>query len=98
VGEFFADLLSHRSALRKAKMVWIRAVAARNPGAPFDQLPIMRTASIPGRRRIKRKQGRGLAVPDTAPKLPLGGDDQALMKRIRMGLDLRPLAPLSVGR
>jgi hypothetical protein len=75
VGEFVADLLSHGSALRKAKMARIRAGAARNRGEPFDQLSIMRTATIPGRRRINRKQGRGLAVPDKAPKLALGGDN-----------------------
>jgi hypothetical protein len=43
-------------------------------------------------RRINPKEGRGLAVLDTAPKLPLGGDNEVLVERIGVGLDLNPLA------
>ena len=39
-------------------------------------------------RWVDAKQGRGLAGLDTPPELPLGGDDEVLIERIGMGLDL----------
>ena len=52
----------------------------------------MRTASMRGSRRFGAEQGRGLAALDAAPEFPLGGDDQMLVERIGVGLDLDPLA------
>ena len=43
-------------------------------------------------RRLDPKQGRGLAAFDTAPEFPLGGDDEVLVERIGVGLDLDPFA------
>ena len=45
-----------------------------------------------GLRRIDAEKGRGLAVFDAPPELPLGGDNEVLVKRIGMGGDLYPLA------
>ena len=42
--------------------------------------------------RLDPEQGWRLATFDTAPELPLGGDDEVLIERIGMGLDLDPLA------
>ena len=42
--------------------------------------------------RLDAEQGRGLAAFDTAPELPLGGDDEMLVERIGVGLDLDPFA------
>ena len=42
--------------------------------------------------RLDSEQGRGLTILDTAPELPLSGDDQVLVERIGMGRDLNPLA------
>ena len=46
----------------------------------------------PGLRWIDAEEGRGLAVFDTTPELPLSGDDEMLVKRIRRDLDSKPLA------
>ena len=46
----------------------------------------------PGFRRVDAEKGRGLSAFDTAPELPLGRDDQMLIERIGMGLDLDPFA------
>jgi hypothetical protein len=43
-------------------------------------------------RRLDSEKGRGLAVLDAAPELPLRGDNEMLIKRIGMGGDLHPLA------
>ena len=43
-------------------------------------------------RRLDAEQGRGLAALDAAPEFPLGGDDEVLIERIGMGLDLDPFA------
>ncbi len=43
-------------------------------------------------RWLNAEQGRGLAILDTAPKFPLGGNDEVLVKRIGVRLDLYPLA------
>jgi hypothetical protein len=44
----------------------------------------------PRLRRLNAEQGRGLAAFDAAPEFPLGGDDEVLVERIGMGLDLDP--------
>ena len=46
----------------------------------------------PQLRGLDPEKGRGLAVLDTAPELPLRGDNEMLIKRIGMGGDLHPLA------
>jgi hypothetical protein len=43
-------------------------------------------------RRIDPEKTRGLATLDTAPEFALGSDDQVLVERIGMGLDLDPFA------
>ena len=43
-------------------------------------------------RRLNPEEGGGLAAFDAAPEFPLGGDDQVLVERVRIGLDLDPLA------
>ena len=43
-------------------------------------------------RRLDAKQARWLATLDAAPEFPLGRNDQMLVERIGMGLDLDPLA------
>ena len=43
-------------------------------------------------RRLDPKQGWRLATFDTAPELPLGGDNEVLVERIGMGGDLDPFA------
>ena len=52
----------------------------------------MRTASIRGFGGSTPNRRRGLATFDTAPKLPLGGDNEVLVERIGMGGDLDPFA------
>ena len=42
--------------------------------------------------RLDPKQSRRLAIFDTAPEFPLSGDDEVLVERIGMGLDLDPFA------
>src|SRR6516162_5131248 len=42
--------------------------------------------------RLDTKQARGLTVLDASPELPLGSDNQVLVKRISMGGDLDPFA------
>src|SRR5262249_39571981 len=42
--------------------------------------------------RFNTKQSRGLAALDTAPELPLGGDNEVLIKRISMGSNFDPFA------
>jgi hypothetical protein len=42
--------------------------------------------------RFDAKQLRLFATLDTAPKLPLGGNDEMLIERISMGDDLHPFA------
>jgi hypothetical protein len=49
----------------------------------------MRTASMRG---LGGSTPRGLAFLDTAPEPPLRGDDEVLIERIGMGLDLDPFA------
>ena len=43
-------------------------------------------------RRLDAKEARGLATFNSAPELPLGGDDQVLVQRIGMGSNLDPFA------
>ena len=43
-------------------------------------------------RRLDPEQGRGLPTLDAPPELALSGDDQVLVERIGMDLDLNPLA------
>ena len=45
--------------------------------------------------RINPKQCWRLATFDTAPELPLGGDDQMLVERIGMSFDLDPFTAAS---
>ena len=45
----------------------------------------------PGLWRLDAKQLWFFAVLDTAPELPLSGDDQVLIERVGMGQDLDPL-------
>ena len=51
----------------------------------------MRTASM-GLRWLDAEQARRLAIFHTAPELPLGRDNEVLVKRIGVGRDLHPLA------
>ena len=44
----------------------------------------------PRLRRFDAEQGRGLAILDAAPEFPFGGNDEVLVERIGMGLDLDP--------
>ena len=70
----------------------MREKIAANSAQAFDELvSTMRTASTRAR-RFDRKQGRGLAILDTAPELPLSSDNQVLVERIGMGRDLHPFA------
>src|ERR1700722_11371665 len=46
----------------------------------------------PGLRWLDAEEGRRLAALNAAPKLPLGGDNQMLIKRIGRHLNLDPLA------
>ena len=71
----------------------VREKTAANSAQAFEELmSTMRTASMRGLRRLDAEQGRGLATLDAAPELPLGGNDEVLVERIGMGLDLHPLA------
>ena len=46
----------------------------------------------PGLRWVDAEKGRGLSAFDTAPELPLGRNDEVLVERIGMDLNLHPLA------
>ena len=50
----------------------------------------MRTASMRGFGGSTPNRRWGLAALDTTPELPLSGDDEVLVERIGMGLDLDP--------
>ena len=43
--------------------------------------------------RLDTEKGRGLSAFDTAPNFPFGRDDEMLVERISVGLDLDPFAP-----
>ncbi len=43
-------------------------------------------------RRLGAEQDRGLAILDAAPEFPLSSENEVLIERIGMGLDLDPLA------
>ena len=79
-----------RSWSRKACRVLRNRPA--NSAQEFEALiSTIRTASILGLGG-DTKQARGLTVLDASPELPLGSDNQVLVKRISMGGDLDPFA------
>jgi hypothetical protein len=71
----------------------VREKVAVNSAQALDEVISNNTDCLdPGLRRVHTEKGRGLSAFDTAPELPLGRDDEMLVKRIGMGLDLDPFA------
>ena len=80
-----------RSCSRNAGCVRVNAPA--NSAQALEALiSTMRTACNARLRWLDAEEGRGFAALDTPPELPLSGDDEMLVKRIRRDLDSNPLA------